>query len=204
MYIPKHYQGKNTERAVAFMQRFNFATIVSSNADVPTATHLPFVIREVNGDIQISSHFAKANPHWEHIGKEQDLIIFTEPHAYISTEHYEKDQNVPTWNYLAVHAYGTAKIIDGRAEVFKLLESMMESFEPAYKKQWQKLPDEYREGMANGIVAFEMKVTELQFKEKLSQNKKDGERASIIRYLGESPAETERILAEYMKRHDHQ
>jgi len=113
MYIPKHYKGKGKREAVAFMQRYNFGTIITAVDGVPQATHLPFVISEKDGEIIITSHFAKANKQWEHIATNENLVVFSEPHAYVSPRHYELKANVPTWNYLAVHAYGTAKLIHG-------------------------------------------------------------------------------------------
>ena len=199
MYIPKHYKGKDDTSAIAFMKRFNFATIITVNENIPIATHLPFVITGCDEAILLTSHFAKANEQWKNIESQEVLVIFTEPHAYISPTHYNKRQNVPTWNYLAVHAYGRAKIISEKEGVFNILEQMMDSFEPTYKAQWRSLPLEYKIRMANGIVAFEVAVHKLQFKEKLSQNKKQNERLNIITSLADSTQETDRMIAEYMR-----
>ncbi|MFT4662095.1 MAG: transcriptional regulator [Patiriisocius sp.] len=198
MYIPKHYIGKDNNAAVAFMQRFNFASIITSVNNIPIATHLPFVISKRGDEIILTSHFARANNHWEHITENKNLIIFSEPHAYISPSNYEQKENVPTWNYLSVHAYGFAKIIDNESEVTQVLEIMMDSFEPSYKDQWHSLSKEYQTRMSKGIVAFEIQVSELQSKEKLSQNKKEGERQSIIASLSNSKAPNKKLIAEYM------
>lgn len=90
MYIPKHYNGKDQEEAISFMQRFNFGTIVTNIDQTPVATHLPLVIIVEDNEVKITSHFAKANKHWKHIENNESLIIFSEPHAYISPVHYEK------------------------------------------------------------------------------------------------------------------
>lgn len=202
MYIPKHYQGKENEEAVAFMRRFNFAPLISSLNNVPLATHLPFVIHEEAGNLILRSHFAKANQHWQHIQSHENLVIFTEPHAYISPTHYDKQENVPTWNYLSIHAYGKATLLTDPTQVFQLLEWMMEDFEPAYKQQWDSLSADYRSKMAKGIVAFEIQVERLESKAKLSQNKKANERKSIIDTLASSPESSERTIAEYMQRNE--
>lgn len=198
MYIPKHYTEKDKDQAIAFMQRFHFGTIISNNKNRPIATHLPFVISEKKDQLILSAHFAKANEQWSSISTNDVLVIFTEPHAYVSPTHYNKKQNVPTWNYLAVHAYGQLKIVSEQNEVFKMLEQMMLSFEPAYKKQWNELSLEYKSGMANGIVAFEIEVTELQFQKKLSQNKKENERQNIINSFSKSADQNENMIAKYM------
>lgn len=199
MYIPKHYLGSEGKEAIAFMQRFPFGTIITSVNGVPIATHLPFVTHERDNEILITSHFAKANDQWQHIVANENLIVFSEPHAYISPKNYHKNENVPTWNYIAVHAYGKAKIIDQQSETFKVLEIMINNFEPNYKDQWNALSNKYKLKMSNGIVAFEIQVSKLQSKEKLSQNKKQNERNAIIESLSKSNNPNERTIAEYMK-----
>lgn len=200
MYIPKPYQGKkNNEVIIAFMQRFNFGPIITTVDKVPIATHLPFVIKEIDQEIVITSHLAKANEHWKHIESNENLVIFSEPHAYISPKNYDKKENVPTWNYMAIHAYGKARIIQDPTKIIHVLETMITDFEPEYKKQWDELTDEYKSKMSKGIVAFEIRITKLESKEKLSQNKKENERKNIMNSLSNSPNENERTIAEYMK-----
>ncbi len=199
MYIPKHYNGKDKQESIAFMKRFNFGTIITSIDNIPFATHLPFIIAERDNEIIISSHFSKANEHWKHIESNESLIIFSEPHAYISPKNYVKQENVPTWNYISVHAYGKAKIKGNPKEVTEMLEHMMDDFDPDYKKQWNSISDDYKTRMAKGIVAFEVQVSKLQSKEKLSQNKMETERKSIIKSLSKSKTTNEKIISEYMK-----
>ena len=200
MYIPKHYKAEDQKEVVTFMKRFNFATIISTKEGLPIATHLPFIISEKDEKIIVTSHFSKANEHWKSIEKTDNLIIFTEPHAYISPSNYDKKQNVPTWNYIAIHAYGKARLIHGRKAVFEVLDKMMDNFEPAYKEQWTSLSSEYKNRMAEGIVAFEIEISDLQSKEKLSQNKKINERENIINSLSKSEHENERTIADYMNK----
>jgi len=199
MYIPKLNYVEDRGQALAFMKRFSFATIVTTIDQIPTATHLPFVIEEEDGNVILTSHFAKANRHWQAIRHNLNLVIFTEPHAYISPQHYEKVQNVPTWNYLSIHAYGKAEIIHDKSEVYRVLESMIGTYEQEYQSQWDGLPSTYKDAMSNGIVAFRIMVDDLQYKQKLSQNKKQQEQRSIIESLENSPESVERNIAEYMK-----
>src|SRR3546814_4672540 len=91
---------------VDFMKRFSFATIITAKDSFPIATHLPFLVSVRGDNITLTSHFAKANEHWRDIQNNKVLVIFSEPHAYISPKHYDKELNVPTWNYISVHAYG--------------------------------------------------------------------------------------------------
>ena len=180
------------------MQKYSFGTIVSSQSGRPEATHLPFLVQRTETGIVISSHFGKANPQTKSINNKEVLIIFSEPHAYISPRHYENEQSVPTWNYISVHAYGDCKLIEEETSKFELLERTILNFEKAYQEQWDGLSPDFKERMVKGIVAFEVKVTELQAKNKLSQNKTLAERQSIITELSASSNSTEVQLAEYM------
>ncbi len=188
----------NKAEAIAFMQRFGFATIVTAENNVPIATHLPFFVIEKEGEIILTSHFAKANDQWKTIENSTVLVIFTEPHAYISPKNYEKELNVPTWNYISVHCYGQGQIKAEPEQVFGILERTILTYEPDYLAQWNSLPEKYKQGMAAGIVAFEIKVTDLQAKEKLSQNKTEGEKHKIAEQLSNSNDTSEKLIAEYM------
>lgn len=198
MYIPTLNKMTDHREIVDFMKRFSFATIVTSEGSKPVATHLPFLIEEDEGKIILKSHFAKANEHWRQVEQEKVLVIFSEPHAYISPAHYEKELNVPTWNYLAVHAYGTGKVVSDPNQVLALLEQTIDQYDLGYKAQWGRLPDDYKLGMIKGIVGFEIEVLEIQGKKKLSQNKTGNEREAIISALANSADSNERAIAEYM------
>lgn len=198
MYTPKHFQLSEHQEAISFMQKYSFATIVTMLNDLPEATHLPFLVEQRDGQLILVSHFAKANPQATASLNETSLVIFTEPHAYISPSNYEKEQNVPTWNYVSVHAYGKATLIDDKAQVAHLLEKMIGFYEVDYKNQWDKLPDDYKLKMMNGITAFEIVVTDLQAKKKLSQNRTDIERENIIASLSKSTDKNEQEIAAYM------
>ncbi len=181
------------------MQKYSFGTIVTSENGRSTATHLPFLVRKNETGILISSHFAKANPQAKSINGTEVLIIFAEPHAYISPRHYENEQSVPTWNYISVHAYGKCKLIEEEASKFELLERTILNYEAAYQEQWNRLSSDFKEKMVKGIVAFEVEVVELQAKNKLSQNKSLSEQQSIITELSSSNNSIESELAEYME-----
>jgi transcriptional regulator len=200
MYIPKPFVVTDEAEILAFMQQYSFATIVTTGADgVPVANHLPFVVEKVGDDIILSSHFAKANPQAAELDK-PILVIFTEPHAYISPSHYEKVESVPTWNYMAVHAYGKAITLNGKDEQLMLMEKMIRFYDAAYLEQWNGLPDDFKTKMLNGIVAFMVKVTSLQAKNKLSQNRSETDRETIIKVFEHSKDSNEVAIAEYMKK----
>ena len=193
-------QGTSHDEAVAFMRRFNFGTIISKLGTRIEATPLPFVIEQMENKIKLMAHFAKANSQWQDIEGQEVLVIFAQPHAYISPRHYDREENVPTWNYLAVHAYGEVQLVRDQRAVFAMLEKLITVQEISYYQQWSRLSDDYKERMARGIVAFELQVAELQYKEKLSQNKNEAEQKKIVSALMESKYGHEQLLAEYMNR----
>ncbi|MDF2433066.1 MAG: transcriptional regulator [Mucilaginibacter sp.] len=198
MYIPSFNKFEDQQEAISFMQRYSFATIVSVKDGVPVATHLPFIINRTDDKIILKSHFAKANPQAVDAINTNVLIIFTEPHAYISPKHYEKAENVPTWNYLAVHAYGKCVLLDGEENKAELLKATILNFEADYLKQWDNLPDDFKQKMMKGIVAFEIVIEDLQGKSKLSQNRTQKERDNIINELKTSANSNEMEIADYM------
>jgi len=199
MYIRNSYTANNEAETIAFMQRYSFATIVTSTNNLPVATHIPFVVEQRDGELFLLSHFAKANPQ----AKELDnhvLVMFMEPHAYVSPKHYEKEQSVPTWNYIAVHAYGDAAVLNEQGDQLMVMDKMIRYYDIGYLAQWNGLPDDYKTKMLNGIVAFEIKVTSLQAVNKLSQNRSETERENIIKAFEKSADGNEVAIAEYMKK----
>lgn len=189
----------NAAEILSFIQRYSFGTIITNIGGRPVATHLPFHAVMRNDQLVLTAHMAKANKQWQAITTEENLIIFSEPHAYISPANYDSMQSVPTWNYLSVHAYGKANVISDKAAVMSILEDAIKDYEQEYMIQWNELPESFKKKMANGIVAFEIVVTTLQGKKKLSQNKTADERNRIIESLEKSGDASGSQLAEYMK-----
>ncbi|MDB5024387.1 MAG: FMN-binding negative transcriptional regulator [Mucilaginibacter sp.] len=203
MYIPSFNLLTDTQEAISFMQRYSFAAMVTAVNGIPEATHLPFLVRQENDKVFLLSHFAKANRQSAEITGKTSLVIFAEPHAYISPKHYQKEENVPTWNYIAVHAYGKGRIIEQEAKKAELLRHTIEFYDRGYLQQWEKLSDRYRSKMMKGIVAFEIEVIDLQAKKKLSQNRSEKERENIINSLDSSTDSNEKEIAAYMKKLKH-
>jgi len=197
MYIPTVNLETDKGEIVAFMKQFSFATIITSKDNLPIATHLPFVVTIKDENIILTSHFARANDHWREIENTMNLVIFSEPHAYISPKNYDKELNVPTWNYISVHAYGQGKLITETDKTFKVLEATIDNYEISYKKQWDNLPDDYKLKMSKGIVPFEIIVTDLQAKKKLSQNRTETEKQKIIDSLLKSNDSNDQLIAGY-------
>ena len=183
MYIPEFNRIEDQAAAVAFMRAHPFAILISNQDGAPFATHLPVIIAEVGGQIVVRAHVAKANPHWKMIEQQESLIIFHGPHAYISPTLYEIRESVPTWNYATVHAYGRGKLLTADAEKQQVLAELISHFDSSYMAQWKSFDEQYRNRMLNHIVAFEVVVTRLATKFKLSQNRTKTEQQKVIEAL---------------------
>lgn len=184
MYIPEHFRVRDHADAIAFMHANPFAILVSAMDDGPFATHLPVFTRQTEERLLIRGHVAKANPHWRHLEQNAAcMTIFHGPHAYVSTSNYTARENVPTWNYGAVHAYGNARVFASPEELQSVLHDLISTFEPAYAEQWSSLTDTYRERMLSHIVGFEISVTKLEAKFKLSQNRTKEEQTNVMTSL---------------------
>jgi transcriptional regulator len=183
LYIPEHFRVRN-DAAIAFMRANPFVILVSGTDDGPFATHVPVAIREAGEHLLIRGHVARANPHWRHLEQQpQCLTIFHGPHAYISPTNYTTREVVPTWNYGAVHVYGNARVFSAPDQLLGVLHELIPMFEPAYAEQWAGLTEAYRERMLSHIVGFEITVTKIEAKFKLSQNRTREEQANIIESL---------------------
>ena len=198
MYIPKHFEQNDRKKSIAFMQAYHFAIVVSVKEDIPIATHLPFVIEERENEIVLISHMSKANEQWKTISDKDVLVIFSEPHAYISPSLYEQQQNVPTWNYVAVHAYGKMILQNSDEEKLNVLHKQMQFFEAGFIEQFNTLDKKYIDGLLKGIVAFEITVTKFQAKEKLNQNKSEKDRLNVKKHLTESEDPLKQALGDMM------
>jgi transcriptional regulator len=202
MYRPTAFQEDNVNKLISFMRANSFATLVSVVDSLPCATHISLVVTVDNDVIKLSGHLAKQNLQWQSFAVAESLAIFTGAHAYISPTLYEKHESVPTWNYVAVHAYGKPEIItlaDAPASMNKMINGMVDTYEASYLSRWQGLSDKYREGMMNGIIGFEMTVNRLEGKYKLSQNKSLVDQENISDTLLQSLDPIERKIGAEMK-----
>jgi transcriptional regulator len=184
------------------MRAHPFAILVSSTSDGPFATHIPVVIREQGEQILIRGHVAKANPHWKYLQEQpRSMMIFHGPHAYISPRNYSTRENVPTWNYGAVHVYGNARTFSETHQLLGMLQDLIPTFEAAYEEQWSSLSEPYRERMLSHIVGFELGVTTMEAKFKLSQNRTREEQQRVIESLGSAEdtavSGTARLMCEH-------
>lgn len=200
MYTPGRHKESDPRVLLEFMRRYSFATMVTTGNNGLVATHVPFVVEERDGGIRLLTHIARANEQWKDFEGERVLVIFHEPHAYVSARFYDSKENVPTWNYVAVHAYGTAKIVSGRTKIEEMFLKTFDVYDPSFHEQWMNdLSEEYKEKLIARIVACEIEVTELQGKKKLSQNYSADEVRRISDALSRSENSAESTIGAMMR-----
>ena len=202
MYVPKINQLEDQAVLLAYMRAYSFASLATSGATGLMATHLPFVVEAEGGRITLLAHLAKANPQWRDFAAGAEaMAIFMQPHAYVSPQHSDSRQNVPTWNYVAVHAYGRPALIEERAAKLELQRKLIRQVDPAYLEQMAELSDSYLDVRLAAIVSFSMEVTRIDARYKLSQDKNPAERERIacaFEASGDSvAAQTARLMREH-------
>jgi transcriptional regulator len=197
MYIPTAFRAADRAALYDLIERHGFGTLVTVRDGAPFATHLPFLLDRGRG--VLLGHVARANPHAAALAGAEALVIFRGPHAYVSPSWYATAPAVPTWNYAAVHVYGTASLLD-EPRLTDLLERLVRQYESGRPRPWaMDLPADYRQKMLRGIVGFEVPLSRVEGKFKLNQNRPAEDRAGVIEALAAGSAE-ERALAEFMTR----
>ena len=201
MYMPPQFNAKDPAIALELMRAHPFASLISNDDEgLPYVTHLPLVAeQQEGGQLVLLGHCAKPNPHWRHLqARPQAVATFLGPHAYLSPRMYPDLMRVPTWNYIAIHAYGEAKLVEDPVGKDALLKRLIGIHEPAYAQQWRDLGEEYQQKMLMGIVGFEITVTKLEAKFKMNQHRKEAHATTYAAYSQGNP--NERELAQWMER----
>jgi transcriptional regulator len=187
MYVPRHFAETDRDELYAHMRASGFATLVSVCEGALFATHVPLLLDPARGPLgTLVGHVARANPHAHSLAvRAPALAIFHGPHAYVSPRWLRGEAAVPTWNYTAVHATGTPRVLDDARAVRELLERMAETYEAAAAEPWNldRLPARAAEALQRAIVAFELPIERLEGKRKLSQNKSPADRLGVIEGL---------------------
>jgi transcriptional regulator len=184
MYIPDLYKNENQEDIQNFIHQNGFAILVNQTNGKLWATHTPLIL-ETNADGKqiLIGHISKANPQAESFKSDDEVLaIFSGAHSYISSSWYDHE-NVPTWNYLAVHIYGKVTVYN-HEEAVHFLKKLVDKYEAKSEKpvRVENLSEKtMRE--ARGIIAFEIEITCIEAQKKLSQNRDDKNYQNIISEL---------------------
>ena len=203
MYIPPAFALTDPKKIAEIMSAHSFGILVSKDGDSVFASHLPFLHEPGRGkNGTLISHMAKANRHWQLFAAgEESLVIFTGPHAYISPNWYATKVAVPTWNYVTVHAYGKATLLERPEQLESVLNETVKKHESGLPQPWQpNLPDELKTRLHQAIVAFEIEITRIEGKFKLGQNRSPEDQQKMLGML-ENSSDPEAVqLAAFIKR----
>jgi transcriptional regulator len=173
MYIPSYYRNENLDEVKEFIRANSFAILINEVEGRPWATHIPLLLgNNKQGAEVLAGHISKANKQWKSFTTEKEvLVIFSGAHSYISSSWYDHE-NVPTWNYEAVHVYGKITLIEGE-ELRSWMNTLVNTFESGMKHpvDMEKMSQDYVKDHLKGIVGFEITITDVQAVAKLSQNR---------------------------------
>ncbi|MBI1835635.1 MAG: FMN-binding negative transcriptional regulator [Flavobacteriia bacterium] len=187
MFTPKEFELKDIPTIVNFIAKNSFGIIISQLDSKIVATHIPIEIsQKENGNYFLDGHISIANEQWKSLKNDTEvLVIFNGPNHYISSSWYDHE-NVPTWNYMAVHVYGKIKLIEGD-ELYHKLNTLVDKYEAISKCpiHLDQISKEFITNSMKGIIGFEIKITEFQATAKLSQNRDEKNKANIIKELRE-------------------
>jgi transcriptional regulator len=196
MYSPKFNQVTDRSVLIEAMRAYSFAIVFGPQLQ---ATHLPLMVQEEGEQVVLLGHFARANKHWETLASRETLVVFPGPHSYVSPSFYIEPLSVPTWNYIAIHAYGTLELIEDEPGKNALVEALIGVHEPAYANKWRAMPDGFRRTMLAGIMGFRIPVSRIEGKFKISQNRAPAERRNV-QAAHAAGSQDQQELARWMER----
>ncbi|PBB82424.1 transcriptional regulator [Mesorhizobium sp. WSM3879] len=202
MYIPPAFRDDDRESLMATIRAARLATLVTATAEGPQATPLPLLLNESEGEHgTIYGHVAKANPQWRAPVLGDGLAIFMGPDAYVTPAWCQTKQEtgkvVPTWNYLAVHAYGPIEFFEDADRLLEIVTRLTNLHEGGRPSPWSvsDAPPDFIQAQLKGIVGLRMPITRLQGKRKMSQNRNAADRAGVATGLAASDRPSDRDVA---------
>jgi len=201
MYSPSYNRLENRAELLEFMRDNGFPLLVTGTGGTLHASHLPSMVHDRDNEIVLDMHMARSNPQWKEFFDDEVMVVFSGPHAYVSPRWYLEKERVPTWNYAAVHAYGVAKVIADRKLKYESQRRLVARLDPEWLPRFDALRQEYVDNMLDGIVNFEIGVTRIETRWKLSQNRGRAEQDSIASHLEGSADSSARALAALTRKH---
>lgn len=207
MYTPRAFTEEDPFELQRLIRDTRLALVVTHGPEGLQASHLPLLLKADEGPHgTLYGHLARANRQWQTLAAGGEvLVIFTGGDAYVSPSFYpakaEHGKVVPTWNYLAVHAYGQAEVFDEPPRLLDLVSSLTDRHEADRASPWQvtDAPADYIDGMLRAIVGFALPITRLEGKRKLSQNRSPADVQGVRQGLAASTDILDRNLAHWMK-----
>ena len=202
MFIPKLYRNTDFQEIERLIRDNGFATLVRNINGVPTASHIPLEL-ELNqaGEQVLTGHVSRANSLAKNIDPNSEaLAIFTGAHSYISSSWYDHI-NVPTWNYIAVHVYGTLRILEGD-ELMHAIGRLVDRYEKHSAKpvSLDSMGRDYVRKEMHGLIGFEMTINRVEGAWKLSQNRDHKNKLNIVAELEKLNELNANVIANEMKK----
>lgn len=207
MYAPSHFREDRIAVLHEAIRAARLATLATFDGAELEASHIPMILDAAEGPQgTLYGHLARANPQWQRgAAGVPALAIFTGPDAYVSPSWYptkrQTEKVVPTWNYVAVHAYGALEFFDDPERLLAVVTKLTETHEAGRPNPWavSDAPADYLAGMLKGIIGFRLPITRLEGKWKLSQNRTPEDRAGVIAGLKAEGGPAEQAVAAVMQ-----
>lgn len=202
MYIPPYFKIEDREAIEQIVSKYGFATLITAAPDGLKVSHIPLLYEPSDDGGTVTGHMARANDHWRAFdGEAESLAIFQGPDAYISPEWYEEGPAAPTWNFAVVHMRGPAQAMDGRRWLSAHVDELVEYHETKTLGHSAATDAEFKEMRLGSIVGIRMKVTTIEAKFKLNQNRSAADRSKVARRLDASGDRGAAEIAALMRRH---
>lgn len=201
MYTPPKFQPQSQAQVIDFVKDNGFAIVCSTHKARPWATHIPLILtKNEAGEAVLQGHVSKGNQQWKSIEGQEVLCIFQGPHAYISSSWYDH-VNVPTWNYVAVHIYGYARLMN-ETELLDSLHTLVDKYEAPSECPFSvdQLPPKMLKNELRGIVGIEIKVSDIEASFKLSQNRDAHNQGLIMEKLNEIGNDNAKGIGEWIEK----
>lgn len=202
MYIPPAFLDTELPSIHATIREARLANLVTSTAQGLISTPLPLILDETEGEHGVLyGHVARANPQLKEPPTTEAMVIFMGPDAYVTPSWYatkrETGKVVPTWNYVAVHAYGPVEFFEDADRLLAVVTRLTNLHEGTRAASWavSDAPTDFVKSQLRGIVGLRLPITRLDAKRKMSQNRNAEDRAGVVEGLSESARDSDRIVA---------
>ena len=199
MYLPQHFRLKNVERAIKLIQNNPLATVITASGGVPEITMTPVLINQERS--QLEGHFALQNDIWRNLQEPNTTtFLFQGPHGYISHAWYLTSPHLPTWNYAVIEVKAEVVLVNSQESTLKLLDKLTKYFDGNFSEfitsnSYLELINE----AAAGVIGFKAKISSINAKFKLSQNKRSSDVGKLITALRIRKTNTDNLLADLME-----
>lgn len=204
MYLPRPFSVKEETEIFDFIEKYPFATLISCFENQPWVSLIPLVLDRNRKTLY--GHMSRANSHWKWIEKSSVItVLFHGPHTYITPKWYVSGRDVPTWNYTVAQARGEVQLIEDFEGITQILKNQTARFEVGGAQPWSfELPEDLSDPslLVKAIVGFEIEITELEAKFKLSQNRSAGDQEGIVNGLVRRADAQSLAVRDLMKRDD--